>query len=295
VIAQQLVNGIVVGAEYALFAVGLVLIFGVLRVVNFAHGALFAAGSVAGIVAFQHVGVTAIGDGLVAGVAIGAAGAAAIQLLIMIPLNWRPKVEQLTPAVATVGFSWITVGLLTVWVGADPISYPDRALPTTGFKIGGVLVRLMDLVVILMAILILLALDWIIANTRAGRQIRAVAHDSSIAALVGVRPSRVRAYVMLGGGAFAGLAGALTTFALDNASPYQGDSVLMRGFAIIVLGGMGSVRGAMFGGFALGIAEALGTAAGYSQFRNVVPVAILFAVLMIRPAGLFGRHEVERA
>lgn len=292
---QELFNGIVLGTEYALFAVGLVLIFGVLRVMNFAHGALFAWGGVGAVLAFGLVHGQPVVVSVLAGIIVGAGIALVMQVAIIDVLNAKKVSGHLAPAVATVGGAWVLVGLGGVVLGPNPRPFPDGVLKTTFHHVFLIDISVMQLGVLATAVIALVALDIVVFRTRLGRSIRAVAFEPDNAELLGIDVRLIRTSAFVISGALAGLAGALTTLTLDLASPYLSEGILVKGFAIIVLGGMGSVRGAILGALLLGVVEVATVAVGLSAYRDAAPALLLFVVLMLKPAGLFGRREVQRA
>jgi len=294
-LSQQLFNGLVLGMEYALFAVGLVLVFSVLRVMNFAHGALFAWGGIVAVLAVQGVDAQVVIVALLAGVAMGAFIAFGMQRGIVDVLNRKGIDDHLIPAVATIGVSWMLTGLGAAILGPNPRSFPEGTLTPTFHDVGPIEVTTMQLVIVVVALIALAALDRVVFKTKLGRRLRAVAYAPDNAELLGINVRRMRTAAFVISGALAGLAGALTSLTLDLASPFIAEGTLVKGFAIIVLGGMGSVRGAVIGALLLGEAEVLTVNYGASTYRDAVAGILLFVVLMIRPQGLFGRAEVARA
>jgi branched-chain amino acid transport system permease protein len=293
---QQLFNGVVLGSEYAMLAVGLVLVFSVLRVLNFAHGAIFAWGGLAAVFGFRFIGINVIAVGLVSGVIVGTVIAAVVQFGVLDILNRKENGGgHLAPVVATVGVSWMLVGLGSVATGPNPLTFPVGALTTKLHGLGPIHVSVIQVAIIATALGGLFVLDAIVFRTRLGRQLRAVAYHPANAELLGVDVARIRTTTFVISGALAGLAGALSTLSIDLASPYISEDILGKGFAIIIIGGMGSVRGAIVGSLLLGIAEVMSVTIGLSAYTDAVAGVLLFVVLMVRPAGLFGRSEVLRA
>ena len=293
---QQFINGIVIGMQYALIAVGLVLIFGILRLINFAHGAMYAWGGVVAVLAVEVFGGSqAILVSVVAGLIGGGVLGAFVQVAIMGPLQRKGITDHLPQAVATIGASVAFIGLASALVGPSPKSFPRGSISFGVLRIGGIQVAPMHLIAVLVALVALVALDIVMFRTRLGRHVRAVAFAPESASLLGVNVKRIQTWSLISSAALAGLAGALTALSLDLASPYLSEGILTKGFSIIVLGGMGSVRGAIVGGVLLGVLEALVGSYGLNAYRDVFGAALLFLVLMVRPQGLFGHAEVERA
>ena len=292
---QQFINGIVIGMQYALFAVGLVLIFGILRLINFAHGAMYAWGGVLAVLAVELVGSQAIAVSVLAGLLGGGIMGAFVQFGIMAPLQKKGVTDHMPQAVATIGISVAFVGLASAVLGPNPRSFPSGSFAFKLLNIAGIQLAPMHLITIFVAVAALIILDIVMFRTRLGRQIRTVAFAPETGSLLGINVDRMRTWSLVFSAALAGLAGALAALSLDLASPYLSEGILTKGFAIIVLGGMGSVRGAIAGGVLLGVVEALVSSYGLNAYRDVFGVGLLFIVLMVRPQGLFGQAEVERA
>ncbi len=292
---QQFLNGIVIGMQYSLFAVGLVLIFGILRVINFAHGAMYAWGGVLAVLAVDFIGSQAIAVAVIAGLVGGGVMGAVVQGGIMAPLQRKGVTDHMPQAVATIGVSVAAVGLAAAVVGPNPRSFPSGSFSFERLELGGIQIAPLHLITVLFAVVALIVLDVVMFRTRLGRHVRAVSYAPDTGSLLGINVDRVRAWSLVFSAALAGFAGALAALSLDLASPFLSEGILVKGFAIIVIGGMGSVRGAIAGGVLLGVVEALVSSYGLNAYRDVFGVGLLFIVLMVRPQGLFGQAEVERA
>lgn len=290
---QQIVNALSLGGVYALFALGFTLIFGVLNVINLAHGAVFMLGAYAALQA-----VTALGLPLLAALAAAllVAGAAGwlLDRFILAPLRAR-QAPHLAPMIATIGVAIALTSLVEGFFGAANLRFPAGILTAATVGAAGVQITLLELQIIFLSLALMALLFWALKKTRAGRALRAVAESPKAATLMGID---VEAYcrgtsvvaAMLGG-----VAGVLIALYSNAVFPHMGQPMLHKGIAVVILGGMGDVRGALVGGFFLGFAEVLSVAYIGSTMRDAVAFGLLFVVLLLRPQGLFGRVAQRRA
>lgn len=292
---EQIINGLVIGVQYSAFAVGLVLIFGVLRVINFAHGAIFAFAGLVAVWSVEHVGGPAIVIALLGGAVAGLIVGGIVHLGIFLPIAKLKVDDHLVPAVATVGFAFLLQAVGQIMFGAEPIAFPSGTLPRSRIDLFGASVSKVSLVACIVALIALVILDRLVWTTKVGRNMRAVAYSPETAELLGINASRVQTVVLIVSAVFAAIAGVATSMSLNLAWPYLSDGILVKGFFIIVLGGPGSVRGAILGGLLLGVVEALSVYWGYGEWRDVVTTGLMFAILMVKPNGLFGEREVLRS
>lgn len=281
-IAQQLANGVLTGATYALVAVGLVLVMSVLRAVNFAHGEYYMLGALVAWTALTPLGLPYPLAVLAAALASAVLGLAVSRLLMERLLGAPFSMAVL----ATFGVQLaLQNGAQLLW-GASPKFFEGGW--RTPVEVGGVGVVGQQLLILGVTLLVFAGLRWLVYRTRLGRAMRAVAQNREACAVVGLDVERVARATFTIGVTLAGLAGALVAPVLLNVATTIGLPMVMKGFAIIVLGGMGSVGGALVGGLVLGVAESF--VAGYLtlQLRDAVGFAVLIAVLLVRPLGLFG-------
>jgi branched-chain amino acid transport system permease protein len=286
VLLQQIMNGVIIGVVYALIAIGLTLVFGILDVINFAHGEFYMIG------AFLTYSLS-VGFGLPYTVALaaGVVGAAAAGLLAervsVRPLQGR---HMFTIVLSTLGLSiFLQHGALLVW-GPDPreihLDWGSRPV-----MFGEIVVSSLRLVALAVGLLLILVVTCFIRLSRWGMAMRAVARNRDAAALMGVPVQRIRAMAFAGGSALAGVAGGLLG-AMFTVEPTMGEWAVVKAFSVVIMGGMGNVPGAVLGGIILGVAESLG--AGYlpggSSYKDGIGYAILILVLLIRPQGLFGQR-----
>ena len=285
VVLQQIVNGATIGAVYALIAVGLTLVFGILDVINFAHGEFYMLGAFLtysltvrlGLDYFLALILTIVGGGV--------AGLIAERLTVR-PLQGR---HMFTVVLSTLGLSiFLQNGALLTW-GPDPREI-ELAWGGRPIVVGGVVITMLRVAVIVTSAVVIAALTWFIRRTIWGMAMRAVAKNRDAAALMGVPVRRVFALTFAVGTAMAGVAGGLLG-AMFTIEPTMGEWAVVKAFCVVIMGGMGNVPGAVLGGLILGVAENVGGGflPGGSSYKDGIGYAILIAVLLLRPQGLFGR------
>ncbi|MBA4790253.1 MAG: branched-chain amino acid ABC transporter permease [Rhizobiales bacterium] len=293
ILLQQLVNGLTIGAGYALVAVGFTLIFGVLRVVYLAHSAVLVVGAYLGLFALEWSGSIPLA------LVLGTVGAALLGLVVE-RVALRPVAGQnhLITLVTTISIATVIQESLRLSIHqGQPISYPSGMAATLlRFHLGGIELHLTvgQLAVMLVTLVLVVALTVLVQRTWMGRSIRAVADNPTIAAMLGVRVKSVSAQTVAIASALAGAAGVLLGLTLPAIDPYVGEHLQFKALAVVLFGGLGSVPGAVLGGLLLGLVEAM--AAGYleTSYRDLFAFAAMVLILTFRPAGLLGRRPVER-
>ncbi len=285
VVLQQVVNGVTIGVVYALIAIGLTLVFGILGVINFAHGDFYMIG------AFLTYTLTVrLGLEYFLALALTIAGGGAVGLLAE-RLAVRPLKDRhmFTVVLSTLGLSiFLENGALLVW-GPDPREI-ELAWGSRPLLIGGVVITFLRVAVLGTAAALIVALTWFIRRTTWGMAMRAVAANRDAAALMGIPVDRVYAITFAVGSALAGVAGGLLG-AMFTIEPTMGEWEVVKAFSVVIMGGMGHVPGAVLGGIILGVAESLGAGflPGGTSYKDGIGYAILILVLLYRPQGLFGR------
>ncbi len=290
---QQLINGVFLGSIYALFALGYTLVFGVLDILNLAHQAVF---MLCAFTALALVSVFHLPTLVALPIAVVAAGMMGIVLdrIAFKPLRGRAdsNISGLISSLAAATlFESIAVG---IW-GPDVQRFPFGAVPDRVLHVAGAVVSELQLVIIAIALLMVAALTWLVQRTRLGRQIRAVAESPLAARILGIDVDRVIAASFFISSALGGAAGVLFGLAFNNVSPDMGRSVELKGLAVIILGGMGSMPGAVLAGFGMGLVEVFTVANLGSSYRDAVSFAVLFLVLLVRPRGLLGQVATRLA
>ena len=296
---QQLINGISLGAFYALIALGYTMVYGVLRFINFAHGDIFMIGAFCGYYltpkimpfftgALGPLGVVVV---LLLSMAICATLGIVIEKLAYRPLRSRPK---LTVLITAIGVSlFLEFGGQFVF-GADPKAFPelvtDRALEHTG----PLTITTTQVAAFVVTIGLLLALTFIVKRTRLGMAMRAVSNNATAAALMGVNIDTVISFTFGLGSALAGAAGILYALSYPSIDPLMGVLPGIKAFVAAVLGGIGNIPGAAVGGLILGVVETFVGGSVFSTYRDAIAFALLIIILLFRPAGIFGKMQAEK-
>ena len=292
-LAQQLVNAVSLGGVYALFALGFTLIFGVLNVVNLAHGAIFMLGAYAALQAVIHLRLPLLVATLVAIVITGLAGWL-LDKLIFAPLRAR-RAPHLAPMIATIGLAISLNSLVQGFFGAENLRFPAAALQADALSLGGVQITWLELRIITLAFVLMAALLWGLKKTRVGCALRGLAESPKAAALLGVDVEGLFRMTSVIAAALGRGAGVLIALYTNAVFPQMGQPMLHKGIAVVILGGMGDIRGALIGGFFLGFAEVLSVVYIGSTMRDAAAFGLLFVVLLLRPEGLFGKAAQRRA
>jgi branched-chain amino acid transport system permease protein len=281
VFLQQLLNGLANGMGYVLIAVGLTLVFGVLRVVNFAHGEFFMLGAYVTYYGMTLMGMGYISALLVATLVVAVLGILANRFFFQ-PLK---KEHEFTILLSSLGLALLLTHLAETIFGADP-KYVDTPYSDATVSLGDITVTEQRIGVILVASAMIAATYWFIKHTRMGKMMQATAQNPEGAALSGINTKYVHAYTFALACALAALSGALVG-PTAMLYPTVGDWAVLKGFIVVVMGGLGSVTGALLGGLILGVAESLG--GGYISlgFKEAIGYAIIIVVLLLRPNGLF--------
>jgi len=296
---EQSVNGLTIGGIYGLIAVGYTMVYGVIGLINFAHGEVFMLG------AFVCVGAIALGMPLPIAIAVAILACAAIGVG-MERLAYRPlrRAPRLAALITAIGMSIFFQNLAIVIWGAERRGFADGttmdaldepAIEDVGFGDLTFDVSWYEVTIVAVAAALMLGLHLLIHRTRLGMAMRAVAQDRVAASLMGISVDRVVAATFLVGSALAAVAGILVGAYYDDLHPYMGYHYGIKAFAAAVLGGIGNIRGAMLGGLVLGMAEAFGSAYLSSAYRDGIAYAILIAVIVFKPSGLLGRPQEDRA
>ncbi|MBW4551329.1 MAG: branched-chain amino acid ABC transporter permease [Aphanocapsa sp. GSE-SYN-MK-11-07L] len=306
---QQFLNGLSIGSIYAIFALGYTLVFSILGIINFAHGAIFTLGAyftyilmggrLSGLLAeIQFPFQLPFALALLLGSALAGLVGVAVERLAFRPLR-RKGSDPLLTVVSSLGVAVVLVNLIQYLVGAEIYTFPADTygdLPAAinfGSAEEPIPIRTVQVVIFAVSGVILAALTYLINATRLGKAMRAVAEDATTASLLGINGDRFIVITFFVSSFLAGLAGTLVGSSVSIAGPYFGIVFGLKGLAVIVLGGLGSIPGAVVGGMTIGLVEAF-VPADYSAYRDAVAFGILFVMLLIRPQGLLGRNFVQK-
>lgn len=282
---QQLVNGLTLGSVYAVIAIGYTLVFGVLNIVNMAHGGIIMMGAYIGLLL-----VTVAGWGLFP-VLIGAMVGGAILGYLLEVLALRPlrgkKVTHLAPLISTIGVSIFLESAALLVFGPQTRAFPtdyNQLMDFGLFKISEIQIISMGTAIVLMVLLTLL-----LNKTKIGKAVRATAENIETASLLGIHTRRIITFTVMLASALGAAAGVLIALSFNAIEPTMGTSMGFKGLAVLIMGGLGNVGGAMAGGFILGVAEVFSVAYGASSFRDAVAFGLIILILFIRPQGLFAK------
>jgi branched-chain amino acid transport system permease protein len=293
-ILEQIANGIILGSMYALIAIGFSLIYGIVRLINFAHGDIVTIGSftmLASAVALNIPFPLAILVVLATGGAIGML----IERIAFRPMRGAP---QVTGFIASLAVAIVIENLGIMTLTAQPRSFIVPAYLGTFIAVGPLSIRAIDLAIVVLAVVLMAALALFVRFTKAGMAMRATAENYNVARLMGINTDRMIALAFAIGSALAAVAGLMWGSKYSQISPFMGLIPGLKAFVAAVIGGVGSISGAMLGGYVLGLAEVLLVGLlppEYSGYRNVFVFAILIVILLVMPNGLLGRSTEERA
>ena len=295
---QQLINGLAVGGIYALVALGYTMVYGVLKLINFAHGDIFTIGAYLGMTLLVSGGLSGsmtpvLAVGLVVIIVFGLVALLGVALE---RVAYRPlrKANRLAAVVSALGASIVFQNAVMLIYGARVYVYPEILIPTLTFNIFGLNVPLMRVIVIVSSLVLMLALYAFINRTRMGTAIRAVAIDQGAARLMGINVDRVISLVFFIGAGLGGVAGVMVGTYYGQIDFTMGWSYGLKAFTAAILGGIGNIPGAMIGGLLLGVIEALGASYLAMAWKDAIAFLVLILILIIRPTGLLGERVADK-
>ena len=290
---QQLLNGLSLGAIYALIALGYTMVYGVLRFINFAHSDVFMVGAFIGYFAGRIVPKGTLWGGLVV-LLVAMAGCALLGMLIE-RLAYRPLrgAPTLNVLITAIGVSLLLEYSGQVFFGAAPRTFP-AILPSANFTLGGLVLSSNQLVVIVVAVLLMIGLELVVHRTKIGMAMRAVSLNPRAAQLVGVNNDVVISFTFGLGSALAAAGGVLYALNYPSIDPLMGVMPGLKAFVAAILGGIGNIPGAALGGLLLGVVETFVSGSQWSTYKDAIAFAILIVILLFRPAGLLGRATIEK-
>lgn len=279
-LTQQILNGLVLGAGYALVGVGITLVLRVLDIVNFAHGELFMLGGLG-----MFIGSTQLGLATAPAIALSVIVVAIIAAFELQIIERIRRTDPFNVILVTFAISAVLMNVANLYLEGSARSVPPASDHV--FHIGGLIISSQRLLVLVAALVVFVILIVALERSRAGRQLRAVAQDPLGAEVSGIPVKKVMSRLFIGAGALAGFAGAILAPVIQ-VSPSTGLAIMLKGFVVLILGGLGSVTGAAIGGIALGMIEAIGATYLGSEWINAFGFVLLLAVLLVRPQGLLG-------
>jgi branched-chain amino acid transport system permease protein len=299
---QELVNGITTGALYALVALGFSMVYGVLKLLNFAHGDLYMIGAYIGFFVIQFFGgpkaltiavplllviMFVLAAGLVGGLGV------AIERFAYRPLRDAPRIA---PLITAIGISFFLENSALLLFGAQPRIYntPNFISYSSGIQIGSVTIDSVQILVLVLGLVLMVGLQQLVNRTRLGKQMRAVAADREAAEMLGINVNFIISATFFLGSALAGIAGVMGGLLFNQVTATIGFIVGLKAFTASVVGGIGSLPGAMLGGLLIGVAESFITGYISSTYTNLLVFALLIVVMLVRPSGLFGRAQLQK-
>ncbi|BAZ70399.1 branched-chain amino acid ABC transporter permease protein [Fischerella sp. NIES-4106] len=308
---QQFLNGLSIGSVYAIFALGYTLVYSILGIINLAHGAIFTLGA---YFTYALIGGRFGFNGLLANVALpvqlpfalalilgsilaGLVGVA-VERIAFLPLRQRGS-DPLLTVVSSLGVAVVIVNLIQYLVGAESYTYPGNTygnLPPAinfGSQTNPIPIRTVQVVIFVVSMVFVAILTYFINRTKYGKAMQAIAEDATTASLLGINCDRFIILTFFISSFLAGVAGTLVASSVSIAGPYFGIGFGLRGLAVIVLGGLGSIPGAVLGGLVIGLVEAF-VPGEFSGYKDAVAFGILFIMLLVRPQGLLGKRFIQK-
>ncbi|MBI3534909.1 MAG: branched-chain amino acid ABC transporter permease [Deltaproteobacteria bacterium] len=294
---QHIINGLSLGSIYALIALGYTMVFGILQLINFAHGDVFMLGAFIGMYSSRYFALDrnpslgslfiALGCAMIGCAAIGFC----IEKLAYRPLRKSPRINILITAVGVSLFLEFSGQLL---FGADPKFFPEIYKPSVNWSIGELVINPLQMIVLATALILMMVLQFIIFKTRLGRAMRAVSFSHEYASLMGIATDKIISSTFMLGSALAGAAGVLVGLVYPKVEPLMGVMPGLKAFVSAVLGGIGNVTGAAVGAITLGLAEEFLVGYWASTYRDALAFGILILILIFKPTGIFGVERIEK-
>lgn len=296
VVLQQIVNGLILGSFYALVALGYSMVYGIIKLLNFAHGDIYMTGAVACLAVF---GVLSPVIGGWAGIILSILAAmvfAGILGYLTQRFAYRPLLgaPRLSLLITAIGVSFVIYNSVMVATGSQPQFFQSGLDNAAGIALGSIKITYIQIVLISVSALLMVALTFFIKNTMTGKAMRAIAQDKETCSLMGINVNKIIGITFVTGSALAAIAGGLACVYYGNVKYDMGYSIGIKAFTAAVIGGIGSIPGAMLGGLLLGLLEAIGTQFLGSQWKDVFAFGLLILILILRPNGLLGKSEIER-
>lgn len=286
---QQLVNGVSLGSIYALIALGYTMVYGIIKLINFAHGDVYMVGAYVGFAATIYAGLGFI-PALIISMAMCALLGMVIERVAYKPLRNSTRIAVLITAI---GISLLLEYIMMYFAGAEVRSYP-KLLSAAVLKFGDVIINMQQIYIILTAIALMVILQFVVRKTKVGKAMRAVSADQDAAQLMGIKVDSTISFTFAIGSALAGAGGVLVGIYYNSIDPLMGMMPGLKAFVAAVFGGIGSIPGAMIGGLSIGILETLVSGYGNSMYRDAAVFAFLIIILILKPSGLLGKNTKEK-
>lgn len=286
---QQIINGLSIGSVYALIALGYTMVYGIIRLINFAHGDIFMFGAYAGMILITNFNLP-IYIAFPLAMAITAVFGVVIERVAYKPLRNSTRTAALITAI---GVSFLIQNGMQVLMGANIYTFP-QVIPNTFYEIGGIRINFIQIIIFITSVVLMFILQYIVRKTKLGRAMRAVAVDKDAAALMGVKVDNIITITFAIGSALAAAAGMMVGLYYIKVFTFMGFSPGIKAFVAAVFGGIGIIPGAMIGGFAIGLIETLVAGYGSTLYKDAVVYGILILILIVKPSGLLGKNVKEK-
>lgn len=286
---QQLVNGLILGSVYALLALGYTMVYGIIKLINFAHGDIYMMGAFMGYFLINSLHLNFFLALILAMIGTAALGVL-VEFLAYRPLRNSTRIAALITAI---GVSFFLEYVMVYFVGANTRSFP-QVIETVRYSFGPISLTNIQLMILAVSLILMVLLQVIVQKTKMGKAMRAVSVDSDAAQLMGINVNRTISFTFALGSALAGAAGVLIALYYNSLEPLMGMTPGLKSFVAAVLGGICIIPGAALGGFVIGLLETFATAFGMSDFRDAIVYGILILILLVRPAGILGKNVKEK-
>ncbi len=290
-LAQQVINGLQLGFVYALIALGYTMVYGIIRLINFAHGDIFMVGAYVGFFSYAVLGWGFI-PGIIFAMVVCVVLAVTIEWLAYRPLRNAPRIAALITAIGVSIFLEYFSSLKFVF-GPNPRQFP-RPFEVVNWQIGGITINSIQLIILVVTLAMLALLQFVVYRTKMGMAMRGVSFDFDTAKLMGINVDVVVSFTFALGSALAGAGGILFAIAYPQVQPFMGIMPGLKAFVAAVLGGIGIIPGALLGALIMGQAEVLTAAFVSTTWKDAVAFAILIIVLMVKPTGLLGKRGTDK-
>jgi len=287
---QQLINGIHVGSIYALIALGYTMVYGIVKLINFAHGDILMMGSYFGLFSITVLRLP-FAVALIVSMVMCAIFGMLIDVIAYKPLRNAPRISALITAL---GVSLVLENLFRVFFGAEPKKMPEVASLTGAFHLGSITISYVTVLTVVLSVVFMIGLQFIVKKTNVGKAMRAVSEDKEAARLMGVNVNKTISITFALGSALGALGGVLYSVAYTQVDPYMGIMPGLKAFVAAVLGGIGIIPGAMLGGFVMGLIESLSIGYISTSWSNAIVFGILILVLLFKPEGILGKNVREK-
>ena len=286
---QQLVNGVALGSIYALMALGYTMVYGTIKLINFAHADVFMMGAFVGYYLVTVLEMNLFLAMIIAMIFCAILGVV-IERVAYKPLRNSTRVASLITAI---GVSYFLQNIMIYFLGPEVRSFPSP-LETSIYRIGNIVINSKQILVFVITVILMIVLYSIVQRSKMGKAMRAVAVDSEASQLMGIDVNRVISFTFALGSGLAGIAGVLVGDYYNSISPGMGTALGLKAFVAAVVGGVGSIPGAMVGGYVIGILETIVTFMGGSMYKDAVVYGLLIVILLVLPSGLFGKNVKEK-